>query len=80
MRGDLMDGIQKGTQPHPYFDLMNQEAKEWQSLMGQVDTGRLTMEEARRIHLQKWPGPELPPEQPNIQRKGLPGLNNPWDK
>jgi len=79
MRGDLMDGIQKGTQPHPYFD-MNQEAKDWQSLMGQVDTGRLSMEEAQRIHRQRWPDPEPPPAQPDAPRKGLPGLSNPWDK
>lgn len=76
-REDLMGGIQKGTQPHPFFD-MNPEFKEWQSLMGQVDTGRLTRDEAQKIHRKKWnyeaePSPSDPP-------KGLPGLNRSWDR
>lgn len=86
MRGELMDGIEKGTQPHPFFDL-NQEFKEWQSLMAQVDEGRLSLEEAYRIQRQKWPqrepepaAPAAPSTLPDLPRRPLPGLNREWDK
>jgi hypothetical protein len=73
---DLMGGIQKGTQPHPFFDL-NPEFQEWQALMGQVDTGRLSLDEAYKIHRQKWGYEDPPTAKP---KKGLPGLTNSWDR
>src|SRR3954447_19640302 len=76
-RDDLMGGIQRGTQPHPFFD-MNPEFKEWQALMGQVDTGRLSLDEAYKTHRKKWGYEDDPPQAKS--QKGLPGLNNPWDR